>query len=334
MKKYLLIVLGIGFIGIAYPQSKVGTTAANFLTIPVGSRATGMGGAFSAVANDATTAFWNAGGLSRLPRNEFTASTAEWLVGTRLNWVGIALKLDDDNAFGISVTQLDYGDEEITTTSEPNGTGAFWSASDLAVGISYARNLTDRFSIGATAKYISQNIWNESATAFAVDIGLLYHTQLEGLRLGMNISNFGTDMTLDGKDLLSPIDVDPSNAGNNPNISGALLTDSWTLPLMFTFGVGYDAVRMDEWLLTLAGDVLIPNNQTTYGNVGMEVTWNNLLSLRTGYNSWFKEDTEEGFTAGVGVQYDFGSFFAKFDYSYTDFGIFDEISRFSLSIGL
>ena len=334
MKKIFTIMFAFGIAVSILPQTKVGTTVANFLTIPVGPRASAMGGAFTAIANDATTAFWNPSGLSRLTRNEFTASTAEWLVGTRLNWVGLAFKLDEDNAIGISVNQLDYGEEEITTAQKPNGTGEKWSASDISIALSYSRNLTDRFSIGGTAKYVTQNIWNESASAFALDIGLLFYTQLPGLRLGMNISNFGTEMKLDGKDLLQPIDIDPSNAGNNPNISGGLLTDSWPLPLTFTVGVGYDVINNETWLVTAAVDALIPNNQNTYGNMGLEITWDNLISLRGGYNSLGKYDAQEGLTAGVGIQYDFGTFYAKFDYSYTDFGIFDSISRFALSVGL
>lgn len=334
MKKILFLIIAFAAAGTIFAQTKTGTTVANFLTIPVGPRASAMGSAFSAVADDATSAYWNAAGLSRLTRPEFTASTAEWLVGTRLNWFGVAFKFDDDNAIGVSINQLDYGEEEITTPQQPNGTGQNWSASDLAVSLSYSRNLTDRFSVGGTLKYITTNVWNESASAFALDVGLLFYTQLEGLRLGMNISNFGTEMKLDGKDLLQPIDIDPSNTGNNSNISGQLLTDQWALPLVFTVGLGYDILNNVDWKVTTALDAIIPNNQTTYGNAGLEVTWNRLISLRGGYNSIAKEDAEEGLTAGVGVQYDFGNFFVKFDYSYNDFGRFDAIQRFALSVGL
>lgn len=335
---YLTIILSVTI----FPQSKVGTTAANFLTIPVGPRATAMGGAFSAVANDATTSFWNPSGLSRLNRSEFTVTTAEWLVGSRINWIGLAFKFDDDNAVGVSINQLDYGEEEITTPDQPNGTGQKWSADDLAVSLSYSRNLTDRFSIGGTVKYITQKIWNESASAFALDIGLLFYTELEGLRLGANISNFGTEMKLNGKDLLRPIDVDPSNAGNNPNIAGSFDTDSWPLPLVFTVGLAYDLNLLEQWNVTLTSDAVIPNNQSTHTNVGIEVNWNNMLFLRGGFNGLFidkndklfSKQSADGLTAGVGVQYDFGDFFAKFDYSYSNLGIFNEISRFSLSIGL
>ncbi len=334
MKNILTLFALLIFSAAMYSQTKVGTTAANFLTIPVGPRATGMGGAFVAVSDDATSAFWNPGGLSRAPRTELAIAHAEWLVNTDLNWIGLVFKMDENNAVSLAINQLDYGQEEITNHLAQDGTGEFWKAQDLSISLSYARNLTDRFSIGLTAKYISQTIWNESATAWALDVGLLFFTPLEGLRLGMNISNFGTEMKLDGDDLLLPADVDPANAGNNSNISSKLATESWPLPLQFSVGMGYDVFYSDEWRWVLAADALVPNNQTTYGNVGTELMWNRIISLRVGYTSLFKEAAQEGLTAGVGLQYDFGGFFAKIDYSYTDFGIFDEISRFSVSVGL
>ena len=126
-------------------QNKVGTTAADFLSIPIGARATAMGGAFVANAKDVTAAYWNPGALAKLNSSEFTASYADWIFGTNHNWAGLVIKLDNDNAFAISFNQIDYGDEEITTEQQPNGTGQFWSAADIAIGISYSRNLTDNF---------------------------------------------------------------------------------------------------------------------------------------------------------------------------------------------
>ncbi|MDX9924212.1 MAG: PorV/PorQ family protein [Ignavibacteriaceae bacterium] len=331
IKIFFLILVAFGVS--VYGQSKVGTTAANFLNIPVGPRATSMGGAFVAVANDVTSAFWNPGGLARLEGNEFSASTANWLVDTKLNWIGLAFKLDDDQTVAISLNQLDYGEEEITTATQPNGTGERWDAMDVAFGLSYSRNLTDRFSIGTTVKYIQQRIWNESASAFAVDIGLLFRTQFNGLRIGMNIANFGTEMKLAGKDLLQPVDIDPSNSGNNANIVSSLETDSWTLPLNFQVGVGMELLDNESWKWTVAADALYPNNQTSHLNVGTEIGWSKIVYLRVGYNSLLKEDAEEGLTAGIGLRYELAGVKLGVDYSYMDFGMFNEISRYALTIG-
>lgn len=320
--------------GSLFAQNKVGTSAADFLTIPVGSRATGMGGAFAATADDATSAYWNSGGLSRLTTSQFHASYAEWLVpGTSINWAGIAVKLDADNAFSISFSSLDYGEEEITTPENPNGTGERWDAMDIAVGVSYARNLTDRFSIGGTFKYIQTRIWHESASAVALDIGLLFTTQFNGVRIGMNIANFGTEMQLAGKDLLQPVDIDPANAGNNADIVASLDTDYWGLPLTFTVGLAGEVFDNEDWKWTLAADAVYPNNTTPYLNSGTELIWNKIVSLRVGYNALFKDAAEEGLTAGVGLQYNIEGIDLKFDYGYAQFGIFGDISRYSLTIG-
>lgn len=327
-----VIILVLFSTNILMAQSKVGTTAANFLTIPVGPRATGMGGAFVAVANDATTAYWNAGGLSRLPGNEFSVVHSEWLVNTNLNWLGLAIKLDGENTIGLSVNQLAYGSEAITTVDQPNGTGQSWDAQDIAFSLSYARNLTDRFSIGGSVKYIQQRIYNESASAFALDIGLLFTTQLKGLKIGMNIANFGTEMQMSGEDLMQPVDIDPAHTGNNDNLVADMGTDSWTLPLIFTVGLGMDAIQTEDWRVTLATDAIYPNNQSSYLNLGTEVNWSNLVSLRVGYNSLFKTAAEEGLTAGVGLNYNFGPLSARVDYSYMNFGIFKQISKYSLSV--
>ena len=332
--KVLLKILSLSFLLVSFifAQSKVGTTAANFLTIPEGSRASGMGGAFVAIANDVTAAFWNPAGLSRLAKNEFIVNHAAWLIGTNLNWAGLVYKIDADNAVAVSVNQLDYGSEDITTEMQPMGTGQQWDAQDISVGLTYARNLTDRFSIGGTFKYIQQRIWMESATSFAFDVGLLFTTQYQGLRIGMDIANFGTELKLEGENLLLPADVDPAHTGNNKTIGASLQTDSWPLPLMFTVGLGMDPVNNDNWKWTLTTDAIYPNNQTAYLNLGTELIWYKILSLRVGYNSLFKEDSEQNLTAGIGVQYNVGPFTAGFDYSYMKFGVFNQISRYSLTI--
>ena len=336
MKKYIvlfvLLFTPVSMLTV-FAQTKVGTTVANFLTIPVGPRASGMGGAFVATANDASALFWNPGGVSRLTKNEFGVSYSQWLVGTNYNWLGLVYKLDENSTFGVSVNQLDYGTEEITNDLLPDGTGENWSAQDIAIGVTYARNLTDRFSIGGTFKYIRQQIWHESASAFALDIGLLFNTQIEGLRLGMNITNFGTEMKLDGKDLYQAIDNDRKfYSGNNEKIPGSLNTDSWTLPLLYYVGVAYDALKNNDFKVTIATDAVYPNNQNLYLNVGGEATYIDMFSLRAGKNSLFKDDAVEGMSYGVGFKYDFGSVITKIDYSYNDYKRFKQISKVSVSV--
>ena len=269
-------------------QNKVGTTAAEFLTIPVGAKAMGMGGAFTGLADDITAAFYNPGSLSRIKGSQFITNYSEWLVDSKYSWIGLGIKASDDDYIALSVTNLDYGEEEVTTISEPEGTGEMWSASDIAISLSYSRNLTDRFSIGGSVKYIQQKIWNESASTFAADLGLLYKTQVEGLNIGMSITNFGTQMKLDGKDLLTAVDVDESYNYNNSTITSSLSTDEWELPLVFTVGLSWRFDLLNDLAFTTATDAAVPSNENAHINIGGELQWNDIFFARIGKSSLFK----------------------------------------------
>lgn len=334
MKRIVFLVFVAFSLQLIHAQTKVGTTVANFLNIPVGPKATGMGGAYIAEANDASALYWNPGGMSRLQRSEFTAAFSQWLVNTNFNWFGLVFKMSEDDAIGFAINQLNYGEEEVTTVDNPNGTGDKFKAEDIAVSVSYARNLTDRFSIGGTVKYIRQQIYHESASAFALDIGLLFYTQIKGLNIAMNISNFGTEMKMEGKDLFQSIDIDKKPlSGNNETIPGNLATDSWTLPLVFTVGVNYNFLETEDFKCRIETDALYPNNNTSYLNVGGEVIYNDMLSVRTGWNSLFMDMPEQGFCAGLGLKLDMGDFYARVDYSYNTFKNFDEISKIGVTVG-
>ncbi len=333
MKKLFIIALVL-VAGQIFAQTKTATTAANFLTIPVSPRASAMGGAFTAIANDASALYWNPGGLAKLTKSEFSVAYSEWLVKTNYNWMALAYKMDDVSAIGFSINQLNYGEEDVTNELYPNGTGEKWNAQDIAIGLSYSRSLTDRFSIGGTVKYIRQQIWHESASAFALDIGLLFQTELEGLKLGMNITNFGSEMKLDGKDLYQPIDIDRQfNSGNNENVPGSLNVESWPLPLVFAFGCSYEAIHSSDMSLILDVDAVYPSNQSSYLNAGAEFGFMDVLFLRIGRNSIFKQSAEETMSYGAGFKYDFGPVSSKIDYCNTGYGRFGNLSKVSLTIG-
>jgi opacity protein-like surface antigen len=325
----LSIILTFGMNG----QSKVGTTAAQFLGISVGARATGLGGAFGSVADDATALYWNPAGIARVGHSELSISHTQWLVNTNFNWAGMSLALDRNNSIGVHFTQLDYGEDIVTTIDEPMGTGDRWSAMDVAVGVSYARNLTDRFSVGGSVKYINQRIWSESASAFALDIGMLFITGFNDMRLGVSISNFGTDMKLDGKNLSIRYRLDPDSYGSNDAIPGRLLTDSFVLPLFFRVGVSMDIIKQDKNHLLVSSDALYPNDESPFVSAGLEYTWNNLLSVRGGYRTLFVNEPVETWTFGGGVNISLTpGMRVKIDYVYQEFGVFSNIQSFSVGM--
>lgn len=225
------------------------------------------------------------------------------------------------------------GQEERTTTSAPEGTGEFWDASYYSFGLSYARFLTDQFSIGFNAKYINQRIFHESSPGFAIDVGTLFDTRFYGIMLGMSISNFGTKMKLDGRDLLVPHDIDAGAGGNDPNVNAGLQTGSYDLPLMFRVGVSTDILKGKyNSNLIISVDALHPSDDVESVNIGGEYVFNNILFLRAGWKDLFKND-QQSITFGAGVKYDFSGMIISFDFSYLYFHNLGDIQMFSLGLG-
>jgi opacity protein-like surface antigen len=331
--RQVLILASVLVCAQAFAQTKVGTTAAQFLGISVGPKATAMGDAFVASAEDVSTMYWNPGAFAASGKSELMFSNMNWLADTKFRWLGFMLNLDGTNAVGVSVTNLDYGENDVTTVLLPDGTGERWAAQDVAIALSYSRRLTDRFSMGGSVKYISQTIWNESASTIAFDLGLLFVTGFHDMRLGMSFSNFGGDMALDGRDLLQRVDIDPANSGSNKTLVGRLKTDPWPIPLFFRVGAAMDVIKNDQLVLTVAADAVRPNDNVEYVNVGGQVGWNNLIFLRGGYKSLFKKDAEEGLTLGAGVRYSFeGLATVDVNYAYSQFGLFGNLNTISLAV--
>jgi opacity protein-like surface antigen len=334
MKKFLFfLTIGTLFIGSISAQDKVGTTAAPFLGIGAGPKAIGMGGAFVAVANDASALYWNPSGISRSGETGVMIEHTDYLLGTSYNYFGGVLALDENNAIGLSVVYLDYGSDQVTTVDMPDGTGEVWDAKDVSVGLTYSRNLTDRFSIGGTAKMVIQQIWHESATGWALDAGLLYITPFNDLKIGMDISNFGTDMSMSGQDLYITHNPDPSVAGDNSKIPAEYYTESYPLPLLFRIGLAMDVINTQDNKVTLAVDALHPNDNAQSVNVGGQYSWNNMIFARVGYKSLGIPDNEEGLTFGFGLAYNIAANLnVKLDYAYESYGLLKNIQKFAVSV--
>jgi len=325
---FLMIIIYFSLIYSA--DSKVGTTAAQFLKIEIGARGLAMGGAFVATADDATATFWNPAGLAKLQSKEVTVQHVDWLANMDLKHGGIVVPVGDQ-AFGFYLTFMDYGEWDVTTIDAPDGTGERFGAQDLAIGMSYSRNITNRFSFGANVKYISQKIWHMNASAVAFDIGTIFETQFKGLRIGMSFTNFGSKMSMTGKDAKVFQDVGPEIEGNNERINAYLETEEWDLPLAFRVGAAMDVINNNYSKLTVALDTVAPNDNLEYINAGCEYGWKRFLFLRAGYKSLFIKESETGLTLGTGIRYGINNQVKiKFDYAYADFGRLGDVQFLSL----
>jgi len=316
--------------------AKVGTTAGQFLKIGVGARAIGMSNAQAGMYKDVSSLYWNPAALSRLQvGTEIMFNHVDWLADMNFDYAGGMMNLGAAGIIGFTITSFSIPEDIVRTVDFPEGDGRRWDAGSLALGIVYGRNLTDRFSIGIQFKYIRESVWSQSASGVAFDIGTLYLSEIPGLSLGATISNFGTKMRLDGRDLFFNIDPNDDPGSGPNNIPAQYRTSDFDLPLNFRIGIAYDAIRSDDFRLTTAADAVHPNDNTEYIATGAEVAWREVLFARIGYKPVPSRDSEEGMTWGFGVHYGIvNSLRVKLDYGFADFGRLKDVQYLSLGIGM
>jgi hypothetical protein len=268
--KFYSVIL-IAFIMLApshvFAQAKVGTAGVQFLKVGVGTRAVGMGEAFTAVANDASALYYNPGGLIQLTKPEATFTLIDYPAGLKFIYVGGVVPVPMlSGVFGMQVTSL-FTDDMLETTPEmPYGTGRTFTASDLALGISYCQRLTDKFSVGGSFKYLNERLADESATGWSADVGTFYTTGWKRINIGMVIQNFGPDMVF--------------------------VNAPFPLPMTFKFGASMIAWEQPGYELLLAGEFIHPNDNVEVYNIGAEFTASNMISFRIGKKlNGFMRDT-------------------------------------------
>ncbi len=337
MKKHILILIIIALQAACYAGdfSKVGTAAAQFLKIGVGARAMALGGSFTAVANDVSTIYWNPAGITNLNGFSLAVSHNEWFADISHDFAGVVYSLSSSDFVALHVVALNTGEQEVTTVTQPEGTGIYYDVSDLAIGLSYARTLTDRFSVGFTAKYIQQNLYNESANTFAIDIGTYLRTGFHDLIIAMNMSNFGGNMQLEGRDLITITDINNQVSGNyNPDAN--LKTEPWPLPLTFRVGLAMNFIGGNDPIVessqnrfTLAVDGVHPNDNTEKINVGGEYAWSEMVFARVGYKINYYL---ERWSFGLGLRANVINQQVGFDYALVDFNDLGKVSQFSLEL--
>jgi len=340
MKKISLVVLALILLGdhslLAQGSSGVskrGTSAAPFLSIAQGARALGIGGAFVAIADDPSAMYWNPSGIADLQGFNLMVDHTYWFADIQYNFVGATIGLGSYGVLGINLTASDIDQMNVTTIDQQDGTGEVFTVSDLAVGLTYGLKLTDKFSIGFNPKFVYQKIWKMSASAVALDLGVKYATPFEGVTLGMSITNFGTKMQMAGNNALVLYNSDPGNTGHNTRVPAHLAMEEWELPLNFRVGIAYDVPVGALGKMKLALDASHPSDNYESINVGGEYVFDDFVYVRGGMKSLFQKDTEESFTAGLGIkQFVVGNLQFMVDYSYQDLKRLRNAQKITLGI--
>jgi hypothetical protein len=313
-------------------QSNVATTSASFLEIGAGARSLAMGGSYVSVADDVSSLYWNPAGIVNLERPSTHVYHSPWLVETNFYHGGAVVPMGHLGTMGVTYTTVTMDEMAVRTVKRPDGTGEKFDVTNVAMGLAYAKRLTERFTFGFQTKFVQEKIWQMSAKGFAVDIGSLFTTS-GGLRIGMSVSNFGGKLGMEGINTAVTHDVDETIYGNNDRINANLDVAKWPLPLLFRFGVSKDYSLTSQMKMTLSADGNHPNNNGEFVNAGVEYNYGDILFLRMGKSHIFLEDAEQGFSYGFGINYQIPRGpKIRMDYVQTDFGIFNSISGYSINL--
>jgi len=279
---------------------EAGTSGFVFLRLGNGARAGAMGEAFTAIADDATGIYYNPAGMANADGVELNVTHSEWLMDTRFEQVSIVNEMLG-GAVGFSFTGVYYGDMDRYPDYPalvPDGT---FSPYDLSCAAGYAMDVLPNLSAGVTAKLIYEKIDFESATGWAVDVGLTHTSMIEGLTLAASMLNLGPQ--------------------------AKFVEEKFYPPFQLRGGAAY---RYDSaWLkgnVIAATDAVFPNDGTAKLHMGMEYNYRRLVSVRAGYKANYDV---QGATLGFGVVYRN----LRFDYAYMPIeSVFGDIHRFSINV--
>lgn len=337
MKKFILIrffisLLMVTMVTTAIAQDdeistdKRAQTGMKFLSVSLDARAAGMGDAVTASDQASPMGmFYNPATMANQQGN-FSAALGktQWIVDIDYDYAALSFRPGQGNygVFGVQILSVNYGDI-IETVRSSNESGyediGTYSPNAMLFGLGYAKALTSQFSVGGNVKYVREDLGSsavsfesgsylreENATStLAYDFGVLYRTGFRSLTFAMTARNFSDDETYQ--------------------------EESFELPLTFRIGVSMDLVdltSMDSELhsFVFSVDTERPRDFDEQIKVGGEYTFRNVLALRAGYIS---PTDEQGVSLGAGLRTDLGNVGFQLDYSYSDFGIFDSVNRFS-----
>jgi hypothetical protein len=285
-------------------DERKGTGGALEMRIPVGPRGSALGGSVVSAADGVEALFWNPAGLAGMSGTQAMFSNLQWFADQQVNFVGIASQVGGFGAVGLSVKALSVGDIIVTTEAAPEGTGDVISPTFTVIGVSYAREFTDRVKFGGTMSFVNEGIRDVSASGVAFDFGVLYSTGWKTLNLGLAMKNFGTSMKFDGAGLGSSQSISTADPSATPRTLRAT-TSSFEMPSYFSLGASYSLVDNSQYQLKALG--AFQNNNFVGDNVSGALEWvyRRDLALRASYMGSITSQFDAT-TGNESVQFDSG----------------------------
>jgi len=308
----------------SFGDSRTGTTGLQFLKIAPDARSVSLAGSFITEVNDPTAMYWNPAGLAKMKdyKLQFSTGHVSYYAHTALEHASVAYGLNDETFIGIGLVYFDSGDMPVSTEFQPFGSGQTFRATDMALGISLARTLTDNFNFGVTARYINESLAGVNTNAVVFDFGFQYDVGLANTRFAVSISNFGFNTTPEGS--LQIVDLNGTRTVS--------VFEQIAIPAVFRLGFAWDALKQASHRLTIIGQLDHPTDNNETLDLGTEYAWKNLFFARTGYRFGIDEGGLPAFGFGLNLKRNFGQL--KIDYGFNAKNKLGTTHRLTLGLGL
>ena len=333
----IIVILLCSFCSASLAQEniKLAQSGFKFLNVVSDARAAAMADAMTSLQIGSRALFFNPAGMSLVDRFlDVTASRNDWIADITHYTFSFSIRPFNGNygVLGISLQNVNYGDFYGTRVNKaiPEGyedTGIF-SLNAFAVGVGYAKQLTDRFSVGGHVRWVHQDLGqsmiatnirpsttdtlhehraadtvfvNNKLSPFVFDFGTQFRTGIKSLVFGMSIRNFSGEVKY--------------------------AEEGFQAPLTFTLGISMDLMDIIgespmKQSLYMSVDASHYRDHPEQLKIGLDYKIMNTFSLRAGYKT---NSDEDGWSFGIG----FSKYGFDFDYAMTSFGVFNNVQRFT-----
>ena len=309
-------------------KEKLAQTGFQFLSVGTSARATALGEAYTTYEGHSEALFYNPAGLARM--NSFMGiafNQMSWIADIKYYSGSFSFNFEDGKygVFGLSFLSIDYGKFYWTQVDDSESgyrdIGASWAKPNAyAIGLGYAKELSDKFSVGGQIKYVKQKLGTSivpvyidktnfvekeqdyALGVFAFDFGTLYKTGFKSLVFGMSVRNFAQEVKYE--------------------------REGFQLPLTFKIGISFNIIdffpEMEEnHSFVISFDAAHPRSHAEYISIGGEYIFMNMFAIRGGYVTG--QDLYS-YSVGFGLR----TFGFQFDYAFTPFDVFNNVHRFSV----
>lgn len=282
---------------------RAGLSTLSFLKNDISPRSLGLGGASAALNGDGYSILQNPAGMYEMEGQAWAMTNSFLGAGINQAFLSAIFPLKNKtSAIGGSLNTLTTGAIEERTEFQPMGTGRIVYGTNLAAGISYSQQLSDQFALGATIKYVYENLADFTNHTAAIDVGFRYKLDVRDLQFAVLLTNFGGNSSLSGSYLASSF---------NRNTVANL--ESNTLPNVFSIGVSITAWENEQHHILGAFQLNHPNDNSENYRLGAEYNYLKILFVRTGIRMNVKGQAYP--SMGVGVRTNIGAHSLYIDYA-------------------